>query len=173
MKTDIKLLDIKKVKTPNFNEPKGDLYIKAMQEIYLKVEEKRSIKNNSINNITSLKTKLNKLKNQLLMAEDKFEEVEYRKQIKQLKDDLENISDYSGLNIEEFAKKLISNDKIEQLQEEAKEEFLEILGVATIYKEELDKEYTRATREVNRFIAGYNSDSSFRKANVKYNDYKN
>ncbi len=58
-------------------------------------------------------------------------------------------------------------------QEEAKEEFLEILGVATIYKEELDKEYTRATREVNRFIAGYNSDSSFRKANVKYNDYKN
>lgn len=172
MKSDIKLIELKGIETPSFLEPIGEEYIKAMHEIYLKVEEKRIIRGNSVNKIKELSTKLTTLKHQILMAEDEFEEIEIRKRIDEVKEQLDHTEDYTGLDVNEYARKLISNPEVEKLREKAQEEYLTKAQIVKTYKEELDKQYKQSIKETNRFVADYQSDSFFRQANVKYNSYK-
>lgn len=172
MKSNIKLIELKGVTTPNLSEPIGEEFKKVMNEISLKVEEKRELRSNSVNKINELNTKLTKLNNQLLMAEDEFEELEIRKKIKEVKGQLENTEDYSGLDVGEYARKLINNPKVQQPKEDAEKEYLSILKVAKVYKDELDKQYNQSIKEINKFIAGYQSNSTYFKANVRYNSYK-
>jgi hypothetical protein len=171
MKSDVKLLEIKGIKTPNFAEPKGELFRQAMNEINAKVEAKRSIKNNSISTITQLKSELAVLKSKQVMAEDEFEEMAIKKRRKEVQEQLDNTDDYSALDVEAFAKKLVSNPVIQKLHDEAIEECRLISGITEEYAKALKMEYERSIKETNRFNAGMGSDSDYRIAAIKYNEY--
>ena len=72
MKTEITLLPIKGIKTPDFKEPKGDEFQTVMAEIQSKVEEKRLSKITYFVKIKQATAELNKVKNAIIMAEDRF-----------------------------------------------------------------------------------------------------
>lgn len=172
MKTNIELLKIKGITTPDFSEPKGDEFKKVVDEIHYKVEKKRVIRSNSVNEVKELNTELARLKNKALMSEDEFEEIEIREQIKKIQEELERTEDYSDFDVNLFARKMIGKDEIKDLQEKARAEHIENVKSIKEYKEELDKQYELATREINRFIADYRSDSTYAQASVRYNRYK-
>lgn len=173
MKTDVKLLEIKGIKVPNFEEPAGEKFKKAMNEIYSKVEQKRIIRNNSITTIEKLKRELAILKNKQLMAEDEFEEQEMKKRRKDVQEQLENTEDYSGLDVDAYAKKLIGNPEIQKLKEEARLEYLKISKITAEYEKTLRQRYAISIKEVNRFMADMGSESEYRQAAVRFNSYKN
>lgn len=172
MKTNVKLLEIKGVKTPNFSEPKGDEFKKVIDEIHYKAEKKRVIRTNSVNKVKELNSELARLKNKALMSEDEFEEIEIREQIKKVQEELERTEDYSDFDVNLFARKMIDKDEIKNLREEARAEHIENVKNIKEYKKELDKQYDLATREISRFIAGYKSDSTYRQASARYSRYK-
>ncbi|MGB7474090.1 hypothetical protein [Trichococcus sp.] len=173
MRTNISLLPIKGIKTPDFKEPKGDEFQKVMDEIKCKVEEKRIIKNTSVEKINQVTAELNKVKNAIIMAEDKFEEIDLKKKRKALQDKLEGIEDYSGLDVEAFARKLIENPEVQQLQEEATAERITNREVLSIYEQAFKENYERLTRESNRYTAAVRNDSSYSAANHLFSLYKN
>ena len=172
MKTDIKLLEIKGVKTPDFAEPKGEKFRQAMNEIYKKVEEKRNIRSNSVTTIERLKNDLAILKGKQIMSEDKFEEIEIKKKRKVLQEQLENTEDYSGLDVDAYAKKLISNPEIQRLEADARQECIAISQIAKAYEIELRNNYETSKKEVARYTADIRSDSEYKQAAINYNQYK-
>lgn len=173
MKSEITLLPIKGIKTPDFKEPKGDEFQKVMDEIKNKMEEKRLIKSNFLVKINQATAELNKVKNAIIMAEDKFEEIELKKKRKALQQELESIEDYSGLDVEAFAQKLIDNPEVQKLQEEATAERISNRNVLATYEQAVKENYENLTREINRYTASYRSDSSYSAANSLFNLYKN
>lgn len=173
MKSDITLLPIKGIITPDFKEPKGDEFQKVVDEIKRKVEEKRVIKNTSVEKINQVTAELNKVKNAIIMAEDKFEEIDLKKKRKALQDKLEATEDYSGLDVEAFARKLIENPEVQQLQEEATAERITNREALSIYEQAFKENYERLTRESNRYTAAVRNDSSYSAANHLFNLYKN
>lgn len=173
MKTEITLLPIKGIKTPDFKEPKGDEFQAVMREIQSKVEEKRLIKSNFLVEINQATAELNKVKNAIVMAEDKFEEIELKKKRKALQQELESIEDYSGLDVEAFAKKLINNPDVLALEAEAKAERIANREVLTTYEQALRKHLDQSRKEFNRFTASHGSDSSYAAASYIFNNYNN
>lgn len=173
MRNDIKLINLKGFNTPDFTEKAGDQYKQAMSEIRQKVEQKRKLKTDSMTNIKKKQDEINKIKNQIIMSEDDFEEMQLKGKRKQLKEELENIDDYSGLDVDEYARKLINNEKITKLRSESIKEYQDTLNVAKPYVTELEKQYRQATKLLNQFSAGMDAESSFREADVQYNRYKN
>lgn len=173
MKSDITLLPIEGIKTPDFKEPKGDEFQKVMDEIKYKVAEKRIIKNTSAEKINQVTAELNKIKSAIIMAEDKFEEIELKKKRKAYQNKLASIEDYSGLDVEAFAKKLIDNPEVQNLQEEATAERIANKEVLSIYEQAVKENYERLTRESNRYTAALRNDSSYSAANHLFNLYKN
>jgi hypothetical protein len=173
MKTDVKLLEIKGIKTPDFAEPKGEKFRQAMKEIHVKVEEKRVIRNESVSTIERLKSDLAILKGKQIMAEDKHEEMEFKKKRKEVQEQLDNTEDYSGLDVDAYAKKLINNPEIKKLEEDARLECIAISQIANAYEKELRNNYETSRKEVARYTAGERSDSEYRQAAINYNRYKN
>jgi len=173
MRTDAILLDIKGVKTPSFDEPQGELFKQAMNEINSKVEAKRLIRSNSLETIVQLKKELAVSKNKQIMAEDEFEEIETRIKRKAVQEQLDNTEDYSGLDIGAYAKKLISNPIIQTLYNDATEEYRENRIRINDYAETLKNEYEKFINEAQRYIADYRPDSDYRIGVVKYNEYVN
>jgi len=172
MKSTIELMQVKGVKVPNFNEPKGMEFEKAMNEIDAKVHKQTARKNGSINQINKVKEQLNKVQAGILMAEDDFEEMELKKRKKYLQEELDSIDDYSSLNVQEYAKKLINNSAIQTLQAEAKSEYLNIRTAAKDYEKELEKQYTQAKKELQRFNADMGSESNYRTGARSFNSYE-
>ena len=120
MKTEITLLPIKGIKTPDFKEPKGDEFQTVMAEIQSKVEEKRQIRSTIVEKVIQATAELNKVKNAIIMAEDKFEEIELKKKRKALQEELESpLKIIPGLDVEAFAQKLINNPDVLKLEAEA------------------------------------------------------
>ena len=173
MKTEITLLPIKGIKTPDFKEPKGDEFQKVMAEIKNKVEEKRLIKSNFLVKINQATAELNKVKNAIIMAEDKIEEIELKTKRKALQEELESLGDYSGLDVEAFAQKLIDNPEVQKLQEEATAERIANKEVLTAYEKAIQENYDRLVKESNRFTASHRSDSSYAAASHIFNTYNN
>lgn len=173
MKTDIKLIKLKEVKTPDFREPKGEKYFWAMNEIRSKVEEKRATLGNIKNEVSERTKKINRLKNNLVMADDEFEKLTIRKEISEQEEKLNGMLDFKGLDIQVYAEKLINAPEILELKKQAEQEYLEIEKMAKEYQEELDKQYKLASKDLNRFLAGIGSDSTTKRANVNYYTYKN
>lgn len=173
MESTIKLLEIKGVKVPNFNEPKGMAFEKAMKELDVKVHKQTVKRNDSVNQINRIQTELNKVKAGILMAEDEFEEMELKKRKKDLQEELGNVDDYSSLNVGDYAKKLINNPAIQKLEAEAREEYLKIKQVASEYVKELDKQYAQTKKEIERFVAGGASESNYRTGAVSFNRHNN
>lgn len=173
MKTNIKLMDIKGFKTPNYAEPKGDLYRKAMLEIQNKVAEKTRIRNNSTAILKKYNDELDSIKYKIVMAEDEFEETELMKRRKQIREEMEGIEDYSDFDVNAYAKKLIDNPRIKKMKEDAQKEYTAIVQEASLYVKKLEQEYERSQKLWNHFTAGYGSESSFRQAEVQYNRYQN
>jgi len=162
MKSSTELMQVKGIKSPKFNEPKGMEFEKVMKEINVKVNKQAVRKNESVAQINRIKTELNKVKAEILMAEDEFEEMELKKRKKDLQEELESIDDYSSLNVTEYAKKLINNPTVQNLEAEARAEYLKIHNAASEYEKELDKQYSQAKKELQRFMADTGSDSSYR-----------
>ena len=173
MKTDVKLIKLKEVKTPDFREPKGEKYFWAMNEIRTKVEEKRATLGDIKNEVSEKSAKINRLKNNLVMADDEFEKLTIRKEISEQEEKLNGLLDYKGLDIQIYAEKLINAPEILELKKQADQEYLEIAKLAKEYQEELNKQYNSATKELNRFLAGGGSHSTTRRANTTYYTYKN
>lgn len=173
MKTEITLLPIKGIKTPDFKEPKGDEFQKVMVEIQRKVEEKRQIRSTMVEKVIKTTAELNKVKNAIIMAEDKFEEIELKTKRKALQEELESLGDYSGLDVEAFAQKLIDNPEVQKLQEEATAERIANKEVLTAYEKAIQENYDRLVKESNRFTASYRSDSSYAAASHIFNTYNN
>ena len=173
MKSEITLLQIKGIKTPDFKEPKGDEFQAVMQEIQIKVEEKRTIRNTMVEKVIQTTAELNKVKNAIIMAEDKFEEIELKTKRKALQEELESLGDYSGLDVEAFAQKLIDNPEVQKLQEEATAERIANKEVLTAYEKAIQENYDRLVKESNRFTASYRSDSSYAAASHIFNTYNN
>lgn len=173
MKSEITLLPIKGIKTPDFKEPKGDEFQAVMQEIQRKVEEKRQIRSTMVEKVIQTTAELNKVKNAIIMAEDKFEEIELKTKRKALQEELESLGDYSGLDVEAFAQKLIDNPEVQKLQEEATAERIANKEVLTAYEKAIQENYDRLVKESNRFTASYRSDSSYAAASHIFNTYNN
>jgi hypothetical protein len=173
MKSSIELLKVNGVKTPKFNEPKGMEFERVMQEINLKVHKQTVRRNASVEQITKIKEELSRVKAGILMAEDDFEELELKRRKKELQEQLENVDDYSDLNIGEYAKKLINNPIVQKLEAEAREEFINIRNAAIQYEQELDKQYREAKKELHRFLADGGSDSNYRIGARDFNKYNN
>lgn len=173
MKSEITLLPIKGIKTPDFKEPKGDEFQKVMVEIQRKVEEKRQIRSTMVEKVIKTTAELNKVKNAIIMAEDKFEEIELKTKRKALQEELESLGDYSGLDVEAFAQKLIDNPEVQKLQEEATAERIANREVLTAYEKAIQENYDRLVKESNRFTASYRSDSSYAAASHIFNTYNN
>lgn len=173
MKSEITLLPIKGIKTPDFKEPKGDEFQAVMQEIQRKVEEKRTIRNTLVEKVIQTSAELNRVKNAIIMSEDKFEEMELKKKRKALQEELESIEDYSGLDVEAFARKLINNPDVLTLEAEAKAERIANRGVLATYEQALRKHFDHLGKESNRFTASHGSDSSYAAASRIFNTYKN
>jgi hypothetical protein len=173
MKSEITLLPIKGIKTPDFKEPKGDEFQKVMVEIQRKVEEKRQIRSTMVEKVIKTTAELNTVKNAIIMAEDKFEEIELKTKRKALQEELESLGDYSGLDVEAFARKLIDNPEVQKLQEEATAERIANKEVLTAYEKAIQENYDRLVKESNRFTASYRSDSSYAAASHIFNTYNN
>ena len=173
MKSEITLLPIKGIKTPDFKEPKGDEFQTVMAEIQRKVEEKRQIRSTMVEKVIKTTAELNTVKNAIIMAEDKFEEIELKTKRKALQEELESIGDYSGLDVEAFAQKLIDNPEVQKLQEEATAERIANKEVLTAYEKAIQENYDRLVKESNRFTASYRSDSSYAAASHIFNTYNN
>lgn len=173
MKTDIKLLDIKGFKTPNYSERKGDLFKKAMDDITFKIAEKRRIKNNSVAIIQKHKTELEEIKHKIVMADDEIEIAQYKNRRKQIEEEMQNTDDYSSLDIDAYARKLINDPAIQKLKKDAEKEYTQTLEIASSYTKELEKHYNNATKLLNEFSTGYRSESSYRQANARFNEYIN
>ena len=129
-----------------------------MAEIKNKVEEKRLIKSNFLVKINQATAELDKVKNAIVMAEDKFEEIELKKKRYALEQELESIEDYFGLDVEAFAKKLINNPDVLALEAEAKAERIANREVLTTYEQALRKHLDQSRKEFNRFTASHRSD---------------
>ena len=173
MKTEITLLPIKGIKTPDFKEPKGDEFQTVMAEIQRKVEEKRQIRSTMVEKVIKTTAELNTVKNAIIMAEDKFEEIELKTKRKDLQEELESLGDYSGLDVESFAQKLIDNPEVQKLQEEATAERIANKEVLTAYEKAIQENYDRLVKESNRYTASYRSDSSYAAASHIFNTYNN
>ena len=173
MKSEITLLPIKGIKTPDFKEPKGDEFQKVMVEIQRKVEEKRQIRSTMVEKVIKTTAELNTVKNAIIMAEDKIEEIELKTKRKALQEELESLGDYSGLDVEAFAQKLIDNPEVQKLQEEATAERIANKEVLTAYEKAIQENYDRLVKESNRFTASYRSDSSYAAASHIFNTYNN
>lgn len=173
MKTELTLLPIKGIKTPDFKEPKGDEFQKVMAEIQRKVEEKRQIRSTMVEKVIKTTAELNTVKNAIIMAEDKFEEIELKTKRKALQEELESLGDYSGLDVEAFAQKLIDNPEVKKLQEEATAERITNKEVLTAYEKAIQENYDRLVKESNRYTASYRSDSSYAAASHIFNTYNN
>lgn len=173
MKPTTELMEVKGVKVPKFNEPKGMEFEKAMSEINAKVRKQTDRRNNSVSQINRIKAELNKVKADYLMAEDEFEEMELKKRKKALQEELESIDDYSGINVEEYAKKLVSNPVIQKLEEEARAEYIKIRDAVSKYENELDNQYKEAKLELLRFSADSGSDSNYRIGARSFSTHKN
>lgn len=173
MKSEITLLPIKGIKTPEFKEPKGDEFQAVMKEIQSKIEEKRTIRNTIVEKVIQTSAELNKVKNAIIMAEDKFEEMDLKKQRKALQEELESIEDYSGLDVEAFAQKLIDNPEVQKLLEEATAERIANREVLTAYEKAVKDNYDKLVKERNRFTADYRSESSYAAASRIFNTYNN
>ena len=173
MKTEITLLPIKGIKTPDFKEPKGDEFQTVMAEIQRKVEEKRQIRSTMVEKVIKTTAELNTVKNAIIMAEDKFEEIELKTKRKALQEELESLGDYSGLDVEAFAQKLIDNPEVQKLQEEATAERIANKEVLTAYEKAIQENYDRLVKESNRYTASYRSDSSYAAASHIFNTYNN
>ena len=173
MKSEITLLPIKGIKTPDFKEPKGDEFQKVMVEIQRKVEVKRQIRSTMVEKVIKTTAELNKVKNAIIMAEDKIEEIELKTKRKALQEELESLGDYSGLDVEAFAQKLIDNPEVQKLQEEATAERIANKEVLTAYEKAIQENYDRLVKESNRFTASHRSDSSYAAASHIFNTYNN
>lgn len=173
MKTEITLLPIKGITTPDFKEPKGEEFQTVMAEIQRKVEEKRSIKQNHLAKTQNLKAELNKVKHAIIMAEDAFEEIELKKQRKTLQKELEAIEDYPNLDVEAFAQRLINNPEVQKLLEEATAERIANKEVLAAYEQAVKDNYDKLVIESNRYTASYRSESSYAAASRIFNTYKN
>lgn len=173
MKSTNGLMEVKGVKAPEFNEPKGLEFEKVMGEINVKVRKQVKRKNDSTHQIQLINSKLNKIKADILMAEDEFEEMELRKQKKDLLEQLENTDDYSSLDVKEYGRKLIDNPAVQELKEEAAAEYMKIHLTAKAYEEELDKQYKKAKAAIESFTAPGHSESTYRKASSFFSSYKN
>lgn len=173
MKTEITLLPIKGITTPDFKEPKGDEFQTVMAEIQRKVEEKRQIRNTFVEKVIQATANLNKVKHAIIMAEDKFEEIELKKKRKELQKELEAIEDYSDLDVEAFAQKLIDNPEVQKLLEEATAERIANREVLTAYEKAVKDNYDKLVKERNRFTADYRSESSYAAASHIFNTYNN
>lgn len=173
MKSDFELLEIDGIKTPNLSEPAGDLFRSKMLEIKNKVEAKRAIEREERGKRTELEEALRRANNKYLMAADEHEEQEATWQIKEAQKELDKLPDFSKFDINEFAKKLINNPEIAKLKSEALEEHRTKRTDIEAYNKELTKRYNQATKELNRFMAGYQSDSSYGEGAVIFNRYRN
>lgn len=173
MKSEITLLPIKGIKTPDFKEPKGDEFQTVMAEIQSKVEEKRTIRNTIVEKVIQTSAELNKVKNAIIMAEDKFEEMELKKKRKALQEELESIEDYSGLDVEEFSRKLINNPDVLTLEAEARAERIANKEMLTAYEKAVKDNYDALVKEKNRYTAALRSDSTYSAASHIFNLYKN
>ena len=107
------------------------------------------------------------------MAADKIEEIELKTKRKALQEELESLGDYSGLDVEAFAQKLIDNPEVQKLQEEATAERIANKEVLTAYEKAIQENYDRLVKESNRFTASYRSDSSYAAASHIFNTYNN
>lgn len=173
MKSDIELLEINGLKTPNLSEPAGDLFKAQMLEAKVKIEKKRVIERDEANKRNKLKEDLRQANNRYLMAEDEHEEQEAKRQAQEIQEKLETLPDFSRFDIKAFAQKVINNPEILKSKSLAHEEHMVKREEIEAYSNELTKRYNEAMREVNRFMAGLRSDSSYREGAVLFNKYKN
>lgn len=167
-----KSIELKGYETPDYNEPKGQAYKKAMNDIEHKVRKKIEIRNNSSKQIKELNKALIAAKNNVLMAEDGHERQEHINKRNHIEEQLNEVEDYSSFDINEYARKLIDTDRIKTLRREALEEYRNKKQVADTYMDELKERYHKAKKEYDEFVADYKSQSSTRESQVIYNRYK-
>lgn len=177
MKTNVKLIKIDGVEIPKFDEPKGEAYEKAMNEITKKVNAKIKIKGESELARTTLKGEINKINNSLIMLDDEDEEekatlIASRKEIQ---DKLLELVDYSGLDIKAYTKKLIDASDIKKLKEEATAELIAILEKTRAYDKAVSELYRSITEITRTFLndTGRASGSATRRTNSEFERYTN
>lgn len=158
MKSLKEIMQGEKITAPNFDQPKGLAFEKAMFKIFSQVGIQTEKKNKSLKQINEIKDAINQAHTGMLMAEDEFEEMTFRKRKQELQKELENVDDYSDLNVQAYKKKLISNPAIQQLEAEAKAEYFEILNAAEEYKREMAK----VMKEIEQFKTTSKSSSHYR-----------
>jgi len=173
MKSNVKLIKIDGVEIPKFDEPKGEAYEKAMKEVVQKVDAKRKLKGESEQARATLKGEINITNNALMMADDDKEYAELFERRKQLQDKMSELVDYSGFNVNAYAKKLINDPQIQKLKAEADEEVTIILAKTRAYDKAVSELY-QSIIEATRGILnnqGSSSSSSTRRTNAKFNEY--
>jgi len=175
MRSEVKLIKIAGVDIPKFDEPKGDLFEKAMKEITNKVEAKRLLIMGNTEERRKLKAELMRVNNLIIMEDSEETISSLQTEKKAIQDKLENLIDYSNLNINVYAKKLINDPTIQKLKQEADTEVLEIITKTREYEKVLTDLYNAILKETRTFTVdmGSASGSSTRRTNVKYNNYEN
>lgn len=169
MKSLKEIMQGEKITAPNFDEPKGLAFEKAMNEINIKIGRQVRKKNNYLKQVDEIQKAINQANAAMLMAEDEFEEMAFKKRKQELQKELENVDDYSDLNVQAYKKKLISNPAIQQLEAEAEAEYLAIVDATKEYEQEMNK----VMKEIERFTAATRSTSHYRAGSRIFNSYQN
>lgn len=168
MKSFKEIMQAEKITVPNFEEPKGVAFEKAMFDISKKIGLKIQKKNGSLKQIKTIEEALNRVNAQILMSEDEFEEMTFKKRKQELQNELENMDDFSGLNVQEYADKLLNNPAIQKLEAEAKAEYKMIFAALKEYESEM----VMAIQSIQRFTADVDSVSHYRTGRRVTNIYQ-
>jgi len=173
MKTESTLLEVNGVKTPDLNEPKGELFEKKVNEATAKINRLKARVNQSLAEKRKIESEIQKIKHTLIIEEDPFEVVELKKKRRELEDTLQSAEDLSDVDVNQYAKDMLETNELKKLYQEARAEYIAKSAEAKEYQKKLNARYQASNQEVQRFIADYGSDSHFRTASNNYNQTKN
>ncbi|WP_034551673.1 hypothetical protein [Carnobacterium funditum] len=173
MKTENKAIIIKGIVIPDYKEPKGESYyslIARQSNEIAHLNAQRSTAQEEINKIEEEKTVLN-LKQ--TGKSDRAERYEFKRKKKELEKQIKSLEEVAYMDVQKDIDTILNSPELELLEDKAKKEYLKLHKQAEIYNKELDKAYAKTKKDINRFLAGIDSDSYYRMAAVRHNRLKN
>lgn len=165
MKQTANYIQLKGIEVPNFKEPKGERYHKAIHDIFIKLHNKREERGNAQRTKEKLENELRKINEEIIYTDEEEEKENLIKQLEEKSNEIIQVNALASLDLGRYRERLYKAYNIKELKAEATQEYLEKRKAAEHYMEALKRTVKAIEKEVNAFNADTESESNTRMAN--------
>lgn len=165
-------IKIRGVETPNYKEPKGTKYYDLLNELITDFIKVQSEVNQARSKMQQIESKIKVIEREKASAESYEDKFSLKKKISELEKQIKPLEEVAYISLDKKKDKILNNPDLIGFREEAAEEHSLLKEQVKKYATELEKSYKESQKDINRFLADYQSESKFREANAMLNRLK-